>query len=747
MPTLSGTDRTQQTFLLGSGLMVAHQVAGKAVRDGLFLSRFSPSDLPKVIVCAALLSVLLGIGFSRVLSRYGPMRLVPAAFALGSVLHLLEYAFLRNSPHPSSGVLVTLVYLHLVGVGAVLLSSFWSVANEVFDPRRAKRVFGKIAGAGTAGGIVGGALAERGAALFGPNALLLLLAALHFGVWLTLSRLPADRVTEVEESAPEDSWQAARDAFRQAPFLVNLALLVLIGTVSATLLDFLFKSGAAATYGKGPQLTRYFAIFYTGSQVLTFGVQTFLTPVALRRLGLGRTMQGHSTAVAVGAGAALFLPRLFAVPMARALELVMRGSFLRSSYELFFTPVPPREKRATKMFIDVSCDRMGDAAGAGVLQLLLLLGPARAGTPILVLTMGLAGLAFWLTKRMDHAYSSVLEHGLLSRAVALQETDVEDSTTLAALMQSSESGKETPRPAPVSPPSPPAVAKVRAHDALLDRFADLRSGVPQRIQDALDAEQPFDSALVPLAIRLLAWDAASDSARAFLLRNAHRSVGQLVDALLDEEQDVAVRRRIPHILAYSTSQRAVNGLTEALSDRRFEVRFHSSRALEFLHRMGEGLRFDSAALLESVERELSTSHSIWQGRKLLESGESGDVQYRFLDEVLRDRADKSLEYLFSLLAIMIPAEPLKVAFRALHSQDRILRGLALEFLESHLSSDAVSRLRRLVEPSTEAPAARRDAPQVLQELMNSQESILSIVRNASAGAPARVVTQRRTRPA
>jgi hypothetical protein len=127
-------------------------------------------------------------------------------------------------------------------------------------------------------------------------------------------------------------------------------------------------------------------------------------------------------------------------PVARALELVLRGSFLRSSYELFYTPVPPKEKRATKMFIDVSCDRMGDAVGAGILQLLLLLGPRQAVTPILMVTFCLAAFAFWLTKRMDAAYSKVLEHGLVSRAVALHEADVQDSTTLAA------QGKAAARP-------------------------------------------------------------------------------------------------------------------------------------------------------------------------------------------------------------------------------------------------------------------------------------------------------------
>ena len=51
------------------------------------------------------------------------------------------------------------------------------------------------------------------------------------------------------------------------------AALVLLGAMSAALLDYLFKSGASAQFAKGPALTRYFAIFYTTNQVLTFAVQ------------------------------------------------------------------------------------------------------------------------------------------------------------------------------------------------------------------------------------------------------------------------------------------------------------------------------------------------------------------------------------------------------------------------------------------------------------------------------------------
>jgi hypothetical protein len=151
--------------------------------------------------------------------------------------------------------------------------------------------------------------------------------------------------------------------------------------------------------------------------------------------------------------------------------------------------------------------------------------------------------------------------------------------------------------------------------------------------------------------------------------------------------------------------------------------------------MSEDLRFDRAALMAAVERELSSSRSIWQGRKLLDSRDDSDSQYGFLDEVLRGRADKSLEHVFSMLAILLPAEPLKVAFRALHSEDRMLRGLALEFLESNLPGDLVSSLRSLVEPSGE-PSSRDGESQRLTELMASQQSVLALLRNASAGARA-----------
>ena len=724
---------TGKFFLLAAGLLLAHQVAGKAVRDGLFLSRFPPADLPKVVAAAALAAVLLGLVASRLMARMGPRRLVSAGLTFGAALHVVEFLLLRGAGENLRGVVITVVYLHLVGFGAILLSGFWSIVNEFYDPREAKQQFGRIAGAGTAGGVAGGLLAERCAALAGVEWLLILLAGIYLAAAATLSQVAADRRGAEQPDERGSGWEAARDAFREAPFLVNVALLVLLGTVSAALLDYLFKSSATMAFGKGLALTRYFALFYATSHVLSFIVQTCLTPAVLRNQGLGRTVGWHPAAVAVGAGASLLGPTLLMLPLARGLELVLRGSFLRSGYELFFTPVPPREKRAVKTFIDVGCDRLGDAAGAGILQLLLLLGPAVAVKPILVVTIGLALISLRIASRMDSAYSGVLELGLMRRAVAVEGADVEDSTTLSALMH-------TRFLAPVAAPMESGSAKAPKkatpveQDRLLARLADLRSGSTSRVEPALAPTESFDPLVASQAIRLLAWNEVTEAARAFLLLHAHRMVGQLVDALLDPEQDFAVRRRIPRILAYTSSQKAVDGLLGALEDSRFEIRYHASRALEFLHRMGGELQFPTGMMMAAVERELSTARPIWEARRLLDSRNEDDELYWFLDEVLKDRAIKSLEHVFSLLALQLPGEPLRVAFRALHSDDRMLRGLALEYLESNVPGTMVSRLAELMEPDGTVTQPR-PREEVLADLMRSQQSILASLKIPSGDAP------------
>jgi hypothetical protein len=58
---------------------------------------------------------------------------------------------------------------------------------------------------------------------------------------------------------------------------------------------------------------------------------------------------------------------------------------------------------------------------------------------------------------------------------------------------------------------------------------------------------------------------------------------------------------------------------------------------------------------------------------------------------------------FTLLGLVLPSEPLRVAFRGLHSDDRRLRGTALEYLDSVLPRDIRDCLWRFLENEGRGP--------------------------------------------
>jgi len=725
--------------MAGTGAMIAHQVAAKAARDGFFLQRFEPTDLPKMVVLAALLSIAMAVAFSRASERFGPGRLVPWSFIASALLHAAEWLWM---PHASRAVVV-FFYLHVVGLGAILLSGFWLLMSEVFDLREAKKRFGRIAGVGTVGGIAGGLVAERMAAWSWSDHLLLLLAILHIACAAIAMQLrPAER--RVHRPQKRVTISAA---FRETPLLWQLAALVFLGTCTAALLDYLFKLGATLSMGKGPMLVRYFAFYYTACQILTFLLQTFLARQAVERLGIAKSVASLPVAVGIGSTAALLIPVYPLVIGLRATEVILRGSLFRSGYEFLYTPVPPADKRAVKTIVDVGFDRMGDAVGAGAVQLMMWLGPALARPEILGLAMVLSALGTTLALRLDVAYRGVLERGLVERAREDDDGNEGENSVLNTMFDGAPSMPEFRTIAAKTKQLPvPTVASipVAVFDPVIDRMADLRSRDKSRVERALLGNDGFDPVLVPQVIRLLAWDEVSASARKYLERGGSRILGQIMDALADQDLDFSIRRRLPRLLARVGEQRSVDGLLTALEDPRFEIRYQCGRALDRLKRSHNELDFRKNAVMAAVSRELLVSQAIWSSRRRIDTKEALRDRYEYLDEVLQDRADRSLEHVFSLFAVVLPREPLMAAFRALHQDDRMYRGLALEYLENTLPDDVRKRLWEVIEESPPAKSGQ-DHDTIMKALLDTNASIIMQLRK-SEPHPAMFTAETRSNP-
>lgn len=720
----------------GIAVMMAYQVASRAVRDTLFLSLFSPRTLPLMVAAASALSIACALGAGRLLSRHGPARVVPGAMALSGLLTLAEWplAALR----PAIGAVV--VYLHVSAIAPVLLSGFWSILNERFDPRTAKRVIGRVSAIGTLGGLAGGVLAERGASWLGVPGTLALLALLQGWCAWSLRGLVA-RGRRHSRGREGSRHVPAAQAVRQlatTSYLRNLALLVVGSSVSASLLDYVFKAQSAGAMSPGLGLMRLFAAFYAVVSLLTFAIQALLTRAVLGRAGVAPSIGALPAAVVAGGVVAAAVPGPLSVAFARGLESVLRGSLFRSGYELLYTPIPAAEKRATKAIVDVGCDRLGDMVGAGLVALVLVLPSTSVNLALIALAVAFALATLALVARLQSGYVSSLEAGLRAGAGDLDSAADPDWSVAQSLTGSfgvpglpATPGARAGVAAAVSAAKPaPAAASFHppalADDTLVAGLRELRSGDPGRVRAALVASSPLDPGLVAQGIALLAWDeVATDVIRA-LRAVATRHAGQLVDALLDPGTEFTVRRRIPPVLAVSHARRAVDGLVNGLVDTRFEVRYRCGRALDGLRGADPRLGVDEALVYEAVRRETRVGRAVWNSQKLLEQLEETGHE-TFVDDFVRHRAGRSLEHVFTLLALVLPREPLRIAFAGLNAGNASLRGLALEYLESVLPPDVRDELWPYLEERPRSPGDGthrvRARGEVLEDLMRSNQSI------------------------
>ena len=733
-PISADSRRFAATAMGGIAVMMAYQVASRAIRDTLFLSSFAPRTLPLMVAVASVLAIACAIGAARLLSRHGPARVVPGVLALSGLLTLAEW--LLATIRPAAGAVV--VYLHVSAIAPVLLSGFWSILNERFDPRTAKRVIGRVSAIGTLGGLAGGVLAERGATWLGVPGTLVLLAILQVWCAWSLRSLAAQagRHAHAREGASHVPVAQAVRQLAATSYLRNLALLVLGSSVSASLLDYVFKAQSAGAMSQGLGLMRLFAAFYAVVSLLTFTIQALFTRMALGRAGVAPSIGALPGAVVVGGAVAALVPGPWSVAFARGLEAVLRGSLFRSGYELLYTPIPAAEKRATKALVDVGCDRLGDMVGAGLVALVLVLPASTTNTVLIALAVAFALATLALVARLQSGYVSSLEAGLRARAVAPEAIAIPDWSVAQSLTGSfgipglpEAQGARAETPLPVTekrPAGAPARFDAPADDALTASLKELRSGDPARVRASLSANSPLDPGLVAQGIVLLAWDEVATDAIHALRAVASRHAGQLVDALLDPGTEFTVRRRIPTVLAVSHSPRAVDGLVNGLVDTRFEVRYRCGRALDGLRGADPRLGVDETLVFEAVRRETRVGRAVWNSQKLLEQLEETGHE-TFVDDFVRHRAGRSLEHVFTLLALVLPREPLRIAFSGLNAGNPSLRGLALEYLESVLPPDVRDELWPYLEERPRSPEDAthrvRDRAEVLDELMRSNLSI------------------------
>jgi AAA family ATP:ADP antiporter len=731
----SETENLVLAAIVSAGAMIAFQVGGKATRDAVFLSNFPVTALPMMLVASAAVSILAVLASSRLISRSGPGAVVPAAFAASSILLVAEWMAYSSAPRATA----TVFYLHMAAFGAVLVSGFWSTISELLDPRTAKASIGRIASGGTLGGLIGGVIAERTGAMVSVSAILPVLAVFHLvcAVLNRRLRLPQTLIPRNLSERSDSTKRTSLDALRAVPYLTPLAVLVLLGTVAEALLDYVLKAHAMVSFSQTQQLLRFFALFYTGISLVTFLIQAALTRYALQQFGLTTTMSTMPFVLVAGGVGSLIWPGILSTGLVRGAQSVLRRSLFLSGYELLFAPVPPAEKRAAKSIVDVGFDKLGDAVAAGLIFLVLSAGlSALANSRLLTLGAVLIGaVSLVLTPRLRRGYVATLEKSLLNRAADLDLIDFEERTARSTMLRTLGTVDLglVRRAVPIKAERlRQPVTQGPEASALTRRILDLQSEDATVVRAALTSEEVLDPLLIAPAIRLLARDDVSEDAVRALRNTVAATVGQLTDALLSTDEDFAIRRRIPRVLAYCTTARAVDSLMLGLADSRFEVRFSCGRGLSRICSVDPTLRPPAESVYAATLREITTAKRLSELPRVLDHYEEVGSSS---GETLWNSTDLRLEHIFRLLSLSLTREPLHIAFQALHTDDNYLKGTALEYLESILPTGIRENLLHFLEGPPRKSTDRRPANHIAEELMRSRQQIevkLSLARRTSS---------------
>jgi len=702
-----GNTRALKFALFAATVMIAQQVAGKATRDALFLSNFDVTNLPKVVIAAAIASMVGVLLMSRLLSRISPIRLVPLVFGLSAILFIGEWLLLGYQPRIASIVL----YLHMAVFGAILISGFWSIINERFDPHSAKQRVARIAAAAALGGIVGGLLTARVSALMDVRSMLLFLSGMHVVCMLATRAIGTPAHGVLAGSAVR-----ARSAFAvlgRTRYLQWMALLMVLVALMAALLDYALKAEASARYRDSESLVAFFASFYAIAGVAGFGLQTLLGQRILQRFGIGTTLTLLPVAIAVLGTVGTVFTQLWSMVLLRGGHAVFVNSLFRSAFELLYTPLPPHMKRPTKAIIDVASDRLGDLLGSGLLLLMLFISPVLPTAVVAGCAVMVALSILYVIIRLNQGYIEQLARSLRSGAVNLQEGDVIDATTQHILAKSTANSEREfmlSRLANLHNLQDSSEHGVDVSLQFANAVDDLRSNDPERIYRALGSSA-MEIRLVPYIIPLLANDETANAVRTELRWLVPRIIGQLTDAMLDPDIPLRARQRLPGVLEASHNPRAISALQLGMMDPCFNVRYHCARALARMCSRNHSINVPRQLVYPAIRSELANR---------TQAAHPPDHSLELTDEPLTRPAgrqiDPGVEHVFTLLALVLDPDAVYLAMQAMFSDDENLRGTALEYLENVLPADLYNDLQAHLGDGHEGRFGQRSLSDIVREL-------------------------------
>ncbi|HKY60760.1 MAG TPA: MFS transporter, partial [Gemmatimonadota bacterium] len=134
-------------------LLTSLQHLIKPARNAFFLSTAGAANLPWAYIAGAVVSAVATLAYGRWIAPLGRRRQILGTLAAVAASLFLFWLTMRRPTAWSAGSFYVWVNVFTL----FLVSQFFLVVNDVFDPRQAKRLLGFVGAGGLAGGVAGSA--------------------------------------------------------------------------------------------------------------------------------------------------------------------------------------------------------------------------------------------------------------------------------------------------------------------------------------------------------------------------------------------------------------------------------------------------------------------------------------------------------------------------------------------------------------------------------------------------------------
>jgi len=383
----------------------------KPIRDASFLDELGSRNLPWAYATALIVGLVVAL-HSKIQARLGRPALI-----LGSLAFFVLTALAFWLIFPARWKWLPLAFWMWANVFVVVLvTQFWIVVNDVFNPREAKRLIGFFGSGGILGGIVGALATALLAAPKNADRLLLPAALILAGTSLPILAIFRERRRRGRPSAPgpeaKAGFASCFETVRGDGYLRLLAAVVLVTGVISTFVDWQSKNIIESWPLARSNLTSFFGYFNAGLLVFSFLLQLLFTSGLIERFGLRATLLLYPAMLLLLSLGIVFWPGIIMAVTIKGADKSLSYSINQSARELLYIPVPAEKKYRAKVFIDMFLNRFSKSFGA-VLLLGLFALPVRPLITVVSLASAVCA-AVWiaLNLRTSRAYVDLLKSQL-----------------------------------------------------------------------------------------------------------------------------------------------------------------------------------------------------------------------------------------------------------------------------------------------------------------------------------------------